>query len=67
VKGKDGPQIMIPTVDRKSLAFISFRGGSATILGLTALPARITGLKAVQGKTVEVILENGQAMKISFE
>jgi hypothetical protein len=67
VRGKDGPQIMIPTVDRKSLAFISFRGGSATILGLTALPARITGLKAVQGKAVEVILENGQAMKISFE
>jgi hypothetical protein len=44
-QSKSGPLIVLPTLDRRSLAAISFAGGSASVVGNWPVPARIEALR----------------------
>jgi len=66
VKGRHGLQIVIPTLDRRALALLSFKGGSATLLVQKAVSSRIIGLGIVKEGMAPVRLENGERVKISL-
>jgi hypothetical protein len=67
VRTKDGVVIVIPTVDRRSLAVVSFKGGSGVVVKNMPAPARITSLKGIRDGNAEIGLENGQNLKIPLQ
>jgi hypothetical protein len=64
MRTKDGVVIVIPTVDRRSLAVVSFKRGSAAVLKSLPVPARIMAFQRIRDGHAELRLENGQNLKI---
>jgi hypothetical protein len=59
------PVIVLPTLDRQSLAAISFRGGARVIRQVSA-GGRIRRVLAVRGNVATIVMESGQRRKISL-
>jgi hypothetical protein len=67
VEANDGVRIVIPSLDRWSLALLSFKDGSPRVISQKSVPSRILKLGSVSREQAQVTLENGQGMKISFK
>ncbi len=67
IDGDGLPEIVLPTLDRKSLAAISFNGGVASALALAPVPARIVALIRSSGTEVTVKTELGKQVSIRLE
>jgi hypothetical protein len=66
MRTKDGVVIVIPTVDRRSLAVVSLKGGSSVVLKRIPVAARIMAFQRIRDGHAELRLENGQNLKISM-
>jgi hypothetical protein len=58
------PDVVLPTLDRRSLAAVSFRGGKAAMIRRAAAPQRIVTLNGVRGSRAEVTLEDGSRLTL---
>jgi hypothetical protein len=58
------PAIILPTLDRRALAAVSFTGGAARALWTRPMPARITTLDAPRQGAIACRLEDGTARTV---
>ncbi len=61
------PMIVIPTLDRRSLALLSFQGGTARVVARQAAPARIISLAIGLDNMPRVVLEDGKTLKMPLD
>lgn len=66
VLGLGIPQIVLPTIDRKSLAVVSFRGGKPMTLRKKALSARLDALIGVARGTATIETAAGSRIEIDL-
>ncbi len=66
IDGDGIPEIVLPALDRKSLAAISFKGGAASIAAQAPAPARIVALIRSSAGAAIVRTEHGRQVNIAL-
>jgi hypothetical protein len=56
VDGDGVQEVVLPSLDRRTLAAVTFRGG-ARVIRKTELPVRMTRLLSVRGTTAQIVME----------
>ena len=60
------PEIVLPTLDRRGLAAVSFKNGAATVVRVKRAPARIARLNSSRGGNAVVTTEIGGVVEIDL-
>lgn len=66
IDGDGVSEIVLPTLDRRSLAAISFEAGTASVVAQASAPARIVALVRLSGAAAIVRTEQGGQIKIGL-
>lgn len=64
IDGDRVPEIVLPTVDRRSLAVVSFKGGRPRIVTRQAIDGQIVSLDPIRGKNASVGLSDGRRVAV---
>jgi hypothetical protein len=66
VDGDGVPDVVLPTLDRRALAAVSFRGGTARMIRRSPVPERIVAVAGVDRSVAAVTLESGARVTIDL-
>lgn len=66
VDGDGLAEIILPTLDRRSLAAISFKGGKASVVARAQAPARIVSFIRSSGTVVVVKVDQGRQVSVGL-